>query len=106
MCSSDLASASRRRPHRAWGFAGIALLGVYEGFFGPGTGMFIVFLFVRLMGMEFLSAAAHARVVKLGHALLALKELEYFGEAFDGPVPERLTRLLEAWARAETDLRL
>lgn len=59
------ANPSRRRPHRAWGFAGIALLGVYEGFFGPGTGMFIVFLFVRLMGMEFLSAAAHARVVNL-----------------------------------------
>jgi len=35
------------------------------------------------------------RVMKLGHALLALKEIEYAGEARQGPVPERLSRLLD-----------
>ena len=51
------------------------------------------------------------RVVKLGHALLALKELEYFGEARTGPVPERVSRLLDGvlapleheWLRAKGD---
>ena len=37
----------------------------------------------------------HQRVVKLGHALLALKELEYDGAAQPGTVNERLTRLLD-----------
>lgn len=34
------------------------------------------------------------RVVKIGHALLALKELEYFGEPQSGGIPDRLTGLL------------
>lgn len=37
----------------------------------------------------------HERVVKLGHALLALKELEYFGAAQTGSISERLTCLLD-----------
>ncbi len=37
----------------------------------------------------------HQRVVKLGHALLALKELEYFGAAQPGTVNERLNKLLD-----------
>jgi hypothetical protein len=35
------------------------------------------------------------RVRKLGHALLALKEVEYFGDARVASVPERLSRLLD-----------
>lgn len=41
------------------------------------------------------SLSLHERVVKLGHALLALKELEYFGKAQSGTITERLTRLLD-----------
>ena len=37
----------------------------------------------------------HQRVLKLGEALLVLKEVEYFGEANTGPVSERLAGLLE-----------
>ena len=33
-----------------------ALIGFYDGFFGPGTGSFFVFLFVRLLGYDFLNA--------------------------------------------------
>jgi uncharacterized protein len=35
-------------------------IGFYDGFFGPGTGSFFVFLFVRLMGYDFLNASASA----------------------------------------------
>ena len=28
-------------------------IGLYDGFFGPGTGSFLVFLFVRVLGYEF-----------------------------------------------------
>jgi 1-acyl-sn-glycerol-3-phosphate acyltransferase len=34
------------------------------------------------------------RIAKIGGALLALKEIEYFGEAQAGPLPERLDKLI------------
>jgi uncharacterized membrane protein YfcA len=38
-------------------------LGIYDGFFGPGTGSFFVFLFVRWLGYDFLNAAASAKLL-------------------------------------------
>jgi uncharacterized protein len=37
------------------------LVGLYDGFFGPGTGSFFVFLFVRILGYDFLHASAAAK---------------------------------------------
>ncbi len=46
---------------------GIGLVvGFYDGFFGPGTGSFFVFLFVRLLGYDFLHASATAKLMNLG----------------------------------------
>jgi len=43
---------------------GIALaLGLYDGFFGPGTGSFFIFLFVRWLGFDFLHAVASAKLL-------------------------------------------
>eukprot|EP01031_Cornospumella_fuschlensis_P011935 gene11935-14595_t len=45
---------------------GIALaVGFYDGFFGPGTGSFFVFLFVRVLGYDFLHASATAKLMNL-----------------------------------------
>jgi len=38
-------------------------IGFYDGFFGPGTGSFFVFLFVRLLGFDFLHASASAKLL-------------------------------------------
>lgn len=38
-------------------------IGAYDGFFGPGTGSFLVFLFVRWMGYDFLNASASAKLI-------------------------------------------
>jgi len=47
-----------------WIAAGIGLvIGFYDGFFGPGTGSFLVFLFVRLLGYDFLRASAAAKLI-------------------------------------------
>jgi len=40
-----------------------ALLGFYDGVFGPGAGSFMIFAFVRLFGMDFLHASAAAKIV-------------------------------------------
>jgi len=36
-----------------------------------------------------------ARIVKVGSALLSLKEIEFFGEPHSGPLPERMNRLID-----------
>jgi uncharacterized membrane protein YfcA len=64
---------------RARGHANLALaagagtaIGFYDGFFGPGTGSLLVFLFVRGFGFDFLHAAASAKFVNVGTNLAAL----------------------------------
>lgn len=53
--------------------AGIGVvIGFYDGFFGPGTGSFLVFLFVRLLGYDFLSASAAAKLVNTATNVSAL----------------------------------
>ena len=42
-----------------------AAIGFSDGFFGPGTGTFLVFLFVRFFGFDFLGASAAAKVVNV-----------------------------------------
>ena len=49
-----------------------ALVGFYDGFFGPGTGSFLVFLFVRLLGYDFLTASASAKLLNTATNLSAM----------------------------------
>lgn len=49
-----------------------ACIGFYDGFFGPGAGSFLVFLFVRLLGYDFLSASASAKLINTATNLAAL----------------------------------
>ena len=48
------------------------LLGFYDGFFGPGTGSFLMFALIGLFGYDFLSASASAKVVNVATNLAAL----------------------------------
>lgn len=43
----------------------LGAVGFYDGFFGPGTGSFFMFLLVRLYGFDFLHSAASARVLNV-----------------------------------------
>lgn len=49
-----------------------AVIGFYDGFFGPGTGSFFVFLLVRLLGYDFLHASAGAKLLNTASNLAAL----------------------------------
>jgi uncharacterized protein len=49
-----------------------AVIGFYDGFFGPGTGSFFVFLFVRWLGYDFLNASAHAKLMNTATNAAAL----------------------------------
>jgi len=54
---------SRRRGYLA--LAAIGGIGFYDGFFGPGTGSFLMLLFIRLYGFDFLHASAGARTINV-----------------------------------------
>jgi uncharacterized membrane protein YfcA len=56
-----------------------AAIGFYDGFFGPGTGSFLLFLFVRFFGFDFLSASAAAKVVNVACNVSALLWFGYSG---------------------------
>ncbi|TFZ06942.1 sulfite exporter TauE/SafE family protein [Ramlibacter henchirensis] len=71
--------------HRAEALAagGIGLvLGFYDGFFGPGTGSFLVFLFVRWLGYDFLHASASAKLVNTATNFAALSLFAWKGHVW------------------------
>ncbi|MES2833021.1 MAG: TSUP family transporter [Pseudomonadota bacterium] len=56
-----------------------AAIGFYDGFFGPGTGSFLVFIFVRFFGFNFLGASAAAKIVNVACNVAALMWFGYSG---------------------------
>jgi len=58
------------------------VLGFYDGFFGPGTGSFFVFLFVRWLGYDFLNASASAKLLNTATNLSALALFAYKGHVW------------------------
>ncbi|MFT4991231.1 MAG: putative membrane protein YfcA [Polaromonas sp.] len=58
------------------------VLGFYDGFFGPGTGSFFVFLFVRWLGYDFLNASASAKLLNTATNLAALLLFAYKGHVW------------------------
>lgn len=49
-----------------------AVIGFYDGFFGPGAGSFLLFLFVRFFAWDFVRASAAAKIVNAATNLAAL----------------------------------
>lgn len=47
-------------------------IGFYDGIFGPGTGSFLIFLFIRFFAFDFLHASAAAKFVNMATNLAAL----------------------------------
>lgn len=51
--------------------AGAMVFGFYDGFFGPGTGSFLIFMFL-LLGFDFVGSSANSKVLNLGSNLGSL----------------------------------
>lgn len=62
---------SGRRHHGTAALIG-AVIGFYDGILGPGTGSFLVFAMVSLLGYAFLDASAKAKIVNCATNLGAL----------------------------------
>ena len=48
------------------------VIGFYDGFFGPGTGSFLVLAFVVVFGFEFVEASAYSKVINCVTNIFAL----------------------------------
>ena len=55
-----------------WGVLTGMGIGFYDGFFGPGTGSFLIFIFIGWFGFDFLSASASAKAVNFATNLSAV----------------------------------
>ncbi len=76
-----LQHAPRYRGHaERWRAVGIgAVIGFYDGLFGPGTGSFLIFLFVRFFGFDFLGASVTSKIVNVACNAAALLWFGYSG---------------------------
>lgn len=59
--------------HERW-FAVLAgaILGFYDGFFGPGMGSFLMFVFIGFFRFDFLTASASSKVINVATNLAAI----------------------------------
>ncbi len=55
------------------------VVGMYDGFFGPGTGMFLTIIFTAVLGLDLLKACGTARIVNLASNIAALSMFLYHG---------------------------
>lgn len=54
-------------------------VGFYDGLFGPGTGSFLIFLFIKFFGYDFLRASAISKVINVATNFAALLWFSYSG---------------------------
>jgi uncharacterized membrane protein YfcA len=99
-----------RLTHRAqlWvGLATGAVIGFYDGFFGPGTGSFLIIAFVGLFGFSFLAASASAKVVNVITNGAALAFFTTHGHVlYAVAVPMALCNVAGSWVGTRLALRL
>lgn len=56
-----------------------SVIGFYDGFFGPGTGSFLIFVFIGIFGFSFLAASASSKVVNFTTNLAAILYFVFTG---------------------------
>ncbi len=82
VCKKDWGSISTyhgmTKNMRYMSFALTFIIGVYNGFFGPGTGSFLIFAFL-FAGFDYLGAAANARLVNFSSDIASASLYVYFG---------------------------
>lgn len=72
-------------------------LGFYDGFFGPGTGTFLIIALVGLMGMTFVQGSAYAKLINLTTNIAALLLFTFKGSfLFEVALPMMVFNVLGA----------
>lgn len=58
------------------------IIGAYDGFFGPGTGTFLIMAFTSVLGLSLLKACGNAKVVNLASNIAALATFLFNGNVY------------------------
>ena len=86
--------------------AAAALIGAYDGFFGPGTGTFLIVAFVALLGDSLSHASASAKVVNFASNLSAMVLFAVKGTVvWRIALPMAAAQLLGGWLGAHLAVR-
>lgn len=81
-------------------------IGFYDGFFGPGTGSFLIFIFIGIFGFNFLAASAAAKVVNVATNLSALLYFGYKGYIlYEVGVPMAISSIIGSQLGTRTALK-
>ena len=81
-------------------------LGFYDGFFGPGTGSFLIFLFIRVFGFDFASAAGNGRILNFVSNAVSLLLFAIGGKiVYLAGIPMALFMIAGAWAGTHVAVR-
>lgn len=77
------------------------LIGMYDGFFGPGTGTFLILAYTSLMGFDFRTACGNARMVNLASNFAALVVYIAAGKVlYMVAIPATLCSMMGYWIGA------
>lgn len=75
------------------------VIGFYDGLIGPGTGSFLILVFIALLGSDFLHASANAKFVNLATNLAAIIYFSISGHIlFEIAVPMAVCNLMGSFA--------
>lgn len=55
------------------------LIGFYDGLIGPGTGSFLIMVFIAVLGFDFVGASAHAKIVNMATNIAAIIYFSFSG---------------------------
>lgn len=74
------------------------LLGFYDGFFGPGTGSFLIFSFIAFFGFDFVVASANSKVLNFTSNITALLLFAWDGKIlFSYGIPMAIFMILGSY---------
>ncbi|WP_412469190.1 sulfite exporter TauE/SafE family protein [Pedobacter sp. KLB.chiD] len=74
------------------------VIGFYDGLIGPGTGAFLILIFVAVLGFDFIGASAHAKIVNMATNLAAILYFSFTGNIlFQYAIPMAVFNLCGAF---------
>lgn len=73
-------------------------LGFYDGFFGPGTGSFLIFLFISIYGFDFTISAGNGKILNFVSNITSLVLFALNGKImYLAGIPMALSMIFGAW---------
>lgn len=89
-----------------FGMAFAFALGFYDGFFGPGTGSFLIFLFISVFGFDFTVAAGNGKILNFVSNIVSLVLFALGGKiVYLAGIPMALSMVAGAWVGTHIAIR-